>query len=229
MRARRPRSILEFGTYLGLGTLTMALNAPDDCRIVTVDLPDDAVIDDGHSLNEADLELVRRRRNRTGEAFAGTRVAHLITQVRADSLTWSPSTDLGHFDLVLVDGGHSTPVVRADTDNARRLLAPGGTIVWDDYFHLYPDVVAFLDGSGRRRPAPPRYPGHQPRRLHRRTAGSGRSGRSAKGRRRRRGRRRGSIPPRAIPRRQHGEGIRRRWGPTPSGSPLPGRRVWLPR
>ena len=147
VRARRPRSILEFGTYLGLGTLTMALNAPDNCRIVTVDLPDDAVIDDGHSLNEADRELVRRRRNRTGEAFAGTRVAHLITQVRADSLTWSPSTDLGHFDLVLVDGGHSTPVVRADTDTARRLLAPGGTVVWDDYFHLYPDVVAFLDAQ----------------------------------------------------------------------------------
>ncbi len=149
VRACQPRSILEFGTYLGLGALTMALNAPDYCRIVTVDLPDDAVVDEGHSLNEADLELVRRRRHRTGEAFAGTRVADRITQVRADSLIWHPPAELGRFDLVLVDGGHSTPVVRADTDNARRLLTPGGTILWDDYFHLYPDVVRFLDDLDR--------------------------------------------------------------------------------
>lgn len=146
VRAVRPRSILEFGTFLGLGTLTMALNAPADCRIVTVDLPDDATVDGDHALNQADLELIERRRHRTGEAFQKSPVADHITQVRADSLTWQPPTGLGPFDLVLVDGGHSTPVVRADTVNALRLLAPGGTVLWDDYFHLYPDVVEFLDG-----------------------------------------------------------------------------------
>jgi predicted O-methyltransferase YrrM len=153
VRAVRPKSVLEFGTFLGLGTLTMALNAPDDCRIVTVDLPDDAAVDDGHALNPADLELIERRRHRTGEAFQESRVADRITQVRADSLTWEPPADLGPFDLVLIDGGHSTPVVRADTENAFHLLAPGGTVLWDDYFHLYPDVVGYLDGvagEGRR-------------------------------------------------------------------------------
>ena len=150
VRACRPGAILEFGTFLGLGTLTMALNAPPDCRIVTVDLPDDAVVDGEHALNRADLELIRRRHHRTGEAFQGSRVAERITQIRADSLTWQPPDELGPFDLVLVDGGHSSPVVRADTENALRLLAPGGTVVWDDYFHLYRDVVGFLDGLARR-------------------------------------------------------------------------------
>ncbi len=153
VRAVQPRSILEFGTFLGLGTLTMALNAPADCRIFTVDLPDDAIVNDGHRLNDADRALIERRRHRTGEAFAGTRVADRITQVRADSLTWRPPADLGTFDLVLIDGGHSTPVVKADTENAFALLAPGGTVLWDDYFHLYPDVVEYLDGladGGRR-------------------------------------------------------------------------------
>lgn len=146
VRAVRPRSVLEFGTFLGLGTLTLALNAPDDCRIVTVDLPDDATMHDEHALNQADLELIERRRHRTGEAFLDSRVADRITQIRADSLTWQPSPDLGPFDLVLIDGGHSTSVVRADTENTFRLLAPGGTVLWDDYFHLYPDVVGYLDG-----------------------------------------------------------------------------------
>lgn len=153
VRAVEPSSILEFGTFLGVGTLTLALNAPPGCRTVTVDLPDEVSVDDAHGLNQADRELIERRRDRTGEAFAGSRVADRIEQVRADSLTWRPDASLGPFDLVLIDGGHSTAVVRADTENALRLLSPTGTILWDDYFHLYPDVVGYLDGlaaAGRR-------------------------------------------------------------------------------
>lgn len=146
VRAVKPSSVLEFGTYLGMGTLTIALNAPSDCRIVTVDLPDDASIGEQHALNDADLSLIDVRTERVGEAFAGSRVADRITQVRADSLHWRADEAVSSVDLVLVDGGHSTPVVTADTENALRVLAPNGTVLWDDYFHLYPDVVAYLDG-----------------------------------------------------------------------------------
>ena len=54
--------------------------------------------------------------------------------------------------LIFVDGGHSTPCITADTENAFRVLASDGTIVWDDYFHLYPDVVRFLDDLADRLP-----------------------------------------------------------------------------
>ena len=60
-------------------------------------------------------------------------------------MTFRAEEGLRDVDLVYVDGGHSLPVVTKDTENAFRVLAPDGTIVWDDYFHLYPDVVSFLD------------------------------------------------------------------------------------
>lgn len=144
-RAIRPSSVLEIGTYLGVGTMTIALNAPDDCRIVTVDLPDDPTMDDAHDLSRGDLELIARRRARVGEAFLRSPMKDRITQIRADSLTWEPDESLRPVDMVLIDGGHSGPIVRADTDNAFKLVAPTGTIIWDDYFYLYPGIVSYLD------------------------------------------------------------------------------------
>lgn len=37
------------------------------------------------------------------------------------------------FDLIFIDGGHSYEVVRDDWRQSGELLAPGGTIVFDDY------------------------------------------------------------------------------------------------
>lgn len=144
-RATKPLSVLEFGTYLGIGTLTMALNVSPNCRIITLDLPDDPQLHEEHDLSQGDLELIERRRARVGEAFLHSERRSQIEQIRTDSLTWQPDDSLGSIDLVLVDGGHSEPLVRADTENAFKLLSPTGTIVWDDYFYLYPGVVSYLD------------------------------------------------------------------------------------
>lgn len=35
--------------------------------------------------------------------------------------------------MVIVDGGHSYQVAKADTQNALRLVQPSGVIIWDDY------------------------------------------------------------------------------------------------
>lgn len=145
VRALRPATILETGTYLGVSAYAMALNAPDDCRIFTVDLPDDAQSQDVHELNAIDEGHIASSRHRVGEAFLRFPVRPRITQIREDSLTFRAEKWLDRADLVYVDGGHSTPCVTADTENAFRVLAPDGTIVWDDYFHLYPDVVNYLD------------------------------------------------------------------------------------
>ncbi len=145
-RAVRPSSVLEFGTYLGVGTLTIALNTPPGAQVTTIDLPDAPSVDDeSHGLSLGDLELIERRRTRVGEAFAGATVRDRISQIRADSLTWQPDETLNAVDLVLVDGGHSAPLVKADSENAFRVLSPTGTILWDDYFYLYPGVVGYLE------------------------------------------------------------------------------------
>ena len=145
VRATRPRTVLEFGTFRGVSALTMAANLPEGGTVFTVDLPDDATPDAAHELNAIDEGHVRSSRQRVGEAFLGSAFADRIRQIRADSMTFDARQHVQGCDLVLVDGGHSLPLVARDTENAFHVLAPGGIIIWDDYFYLYPDVVKFLD------------------------------------------------------------------------------------
>ena len=145
VRGLRPATVLEFGTYLGVSTYTMVLNAPAESRLYTVDLPDDARAEARHELDPLDQRHIATSRNRVGEAFLRSPLRERITQIRADSLSFRAETLVRDVDFVYVDGGHSLPVISHDTENAFRVLSASGTIVWDDYFHLYPDVVQFLD------------------------------------------------------------------------------------
>jgi predicted O-methyltransferase YrrM len=152
VRALQPAVILEFGTYLGVSACAMALNAPAGCRVFTVDLPDDAEATAVAVLNALDQSHVATSRHRVGEAFLRSSIRDRVTQIRADSMTFRAEEHVKNADLVYVDGGHSLPVVTQDTENALRVLSPNGTVVWDDYFHLYPEVVNFLDGLSERFP-----------------------------------------------------------------------------
>jgi predicted O-methyltransferase YrrM len=145
VRALQPRTILEIGTYLGVSACAMALNAPADCRIFTVDLPDAAVAEAVPGLNAIDQGHIATSRHRVGEAFLQSPVAKQITQIREDTMAFRAEKWMSNVDLVYVDGGHSLAVLTKDTENAFRVLSPTGTIIWDDYFHLYPDVVSFLN------------------------------------------------------------------------------------
>jgi hypothetical protein len=152
VRAIRPTTILETGTYLGVSAYAMALNAADNCQIFTVDLPDDAQAQEVHELNAIDQGHIATSRHRVGEAFLRFPVRPRITQIREDSMTFRAEKWMEQAELVYVDGGHSLPCITRDTENALRVLSPDGTIVWDDYFHLYPDVVRFLDELADRYP-----------------------------------------------------------------------------
>jgi len=145
VRSLEPKTILEFGTYLGVSTQTMALNAPKDCRIYTVDLPDETLPEGFPKLNPIDKQHIRKSRHRVGEAFLHSSTSRQIIQIRVDSMKFRAETETGEVDLVFIDGGHSLAVIKNDTENAFRILSATGTIIWDDYFHLYPDVVQFLD------------------------------------------------------------------------------------
>jgi hypothetical protein len=137
----RPRAILEIGTFLGVSTLVMAMNAPE-ARITTVDLPSDGA--DAHGLTGTDLGLSITARARCGEAFAQTPYTERITQLRVDSRKLDPAS-LGQFDLVFIDGGHTAEIVKADTATAMAIVADGGSVIWDDYWWYYRDVVKYLN------------------------------------------------------------------------------------
>jgi predicted O-methyltransferase YrrM len=148
--ASKPSQIVEFGTFLGIGTATLALNSTAD--ILTIDLPDHPEPQEIETLNRADLALMVKSRNRIGSYYRGKSFAHRIAELRCDSRNLNLRDHIESTDLCLIDGGHSYECVSSDTANALRALTPGGIIIWDDYFWMYPDVVRFLNEFSRHYP-----------------------------------------------------------------------------
>jgi predicted O-methyltransferase YrrM len=117
VKASRPGLIFEFGTFVGRATRLMAINAPLDSHIVTLDLPQQAV------------------KHTIGEAFNQSDVKDRITQLAGDSRAFDFAPWAGKCDFVWVDANHDYPFVAADTLNALLIIKPGGWIAWHDYRH----------------------------------------------------------------------------------------------
>ena len=144
-RALQPRTILEIGTYLGMGALTFALNTTAECRIFTIDLPDNEFDSDAEA---SDWQFVENSRGRVGSAWRDypSQISGKIVQLRGDSRTVSLD-EVGRPDLIFIDGGHSYEIVKSDTERALSVLAQGGAMLWDDYGMFWQDdVVRYLDG-----------------------------------------------------------------------------------
>lgn len=147
VRWLRPRRILEIGTYNGMTTLQMALNAPPECTVYTLDLPEgqEPVL----PASELDRYVARSFRPRfgtsTGSYFKG-RTDVRIVQLLGDSTTFDYSTRIdGPVDLVFIDGAHDYRTKKIDSENALRLLSPAGVILWDNYADVCcPEVTRYL-------------------------------------------------------------------------------------
>ena len=127
VRHIKARSVLEIGTYDGNMALVLAANVETEGTVVTVDLPPDFSVDDQKSLAYADGELNLTPRNQLGRQYKGHPLAARIRQVFGDSgqMNWG---DLGGpFDLVFIDGCHTEPYVRSDSENAMRHLGRAGS------------------------------------------------------------------------------------------------------
>jgi predicted O-methyltransferase YrrM len=138
------QTIFEIGTFTGVTTWTQARNLPE-AVIHTLDIPPaeepkwDVAEDDAHRASEDDLLY---RALPTGK----------IVQHWSDSATFDFSGFEQAVNLVYVDGAHSEPYVRSDTEQALRMLSTGGAVVWDDYWRLSPGVVKVLHEQHSRCP-----------------------------------------------------------------------------
>lgn len=121
----KPKKILEIGTFRGVSALTMALNAPD-AAIITVDLPEEVDDSATATLTRGDKAWVQLSRSSMGVAFDRHPTNDRIHQIRANSLTMDASTFISDADFCFIDGGHSYECIRADTENALKVLKPGG-------------------------------------------------------------------------------------------------------
>jgi predicted O-methyltransferase YrrM len=126
--------IVEIGTFDGRTTLNLALNAPAQFAVFTLDLPPGQA--PKFALEEAERVLVEKPAS--GRHFveaqrAGVAAAARIHQLYGDSARFDWSAHQGKAGLVFVDGSHAYDYVIADSDTASRLVAPKGTVIWHDY------------------------------------------------------------------------------------------------
>jgi hypothetical protein len=135
--------IVEFGTFRGRLTYNLALNLKEG-EIFTIDIG-----------SGSDTSNILRRDYGTyvvGEVFlhAEKDVRDKIQLMIGDSRRLDLSHLHGKAGMVIVDGGHSREVSTSDSQEALRLVRPGGVIVWDDYGPLWPGVKQTLDELSKR-------------------------------------------------------------------------------
>jgi predicted O-methyltransferase YrrM len=141
------RRMFEIGTFRGYTTFHLALNSPAGSHVYTLDLPASAVPE--AKLELTDLQFIQKPFS--GGWFKNTECEPIITQLLGDSAAFDYSTYEGSMDFVYVDGGHSYEYAMADSLTARRLLAPGGIIMWHDY-PTYPGVWVCLEELSKKWP-----------------------------------------------------------------------------
>jgi len=145
-RCVRPKAIFEIGTFNGNTTFHLALNAPPESRIWTLNLPGEKVAPlFSHSAQD---RMVVRDKVRSGERFHNTPEAARITELFGDSALFDYSLFKNNMDFVLIDAGHEYESVKNDTNKALEMLTDSGWLVWHDY-PTAPGVADFLDEFAR--------------------------------------------------------------------------------
>jgi len=133
----KPRAIFEIGTFDGRTTMNMALNAPEDCKIFTLDIPKEEVSNARFKISARHLLLIDK--DVSGERFRNKAVKEFpeknkITQLLGDSGKFDFSPYHNSMDFIFIDGSHDYDYVLNDSEIALKLLRDGkGIIVWHDY------------------------------------------------------------------------------------------------
>jgi predicted O-methyltransferase YrrM len=141
VRALGCEVVFEIGTFTGVSTANLALNA-ERASVHTLDIPPEQA---------PSLDTERSDIFRAGETGAGgTRMVYEelgatnVVQHWGDSASFDFAPFAGRCDLVYIDGAHSAPYVRSDTANALSMLSERGAVVWDDYWRQSPGVTQVL-------------------------------------------------------------------------------------
>jgi hypothetical protein len=148
VKSTKPRTIFEFGTHDGNTTLQLALNAPEDALVYTLDLPP-ANPSTRLRLDSGERLLIGSVR--VGDRFVGTNAEKKIQQILMDSAVYDYSPLKGKIDLIFIDGSHSYEYIENDSQRALELLAPHGIIIWHDYM-VWNDVTTYLNQLTTRLP-----------------------------------------------------------------------------
>lgn len=142
----KPRKIFESGTYNGMTTLQLALNAPKGCVVYTLDLPDHSFSQ--IQLSKIDILVAKHFKDKFGTKTGGyfkNRKDIKVIQILQDSFTFNPTPFKKSMDLIFIDAAHDYENKKKDTENAFFMLRKGGVIIWHNYADVgCPDVTKYL-------------------------------------------------------------------------------------
>ena len=129
------RHIFEIGTFDGCAAAHLAINARSQSglKIHTLDLPAEE-LGNPDLFSESDCDFIRQMR----PAYYIHKYApdDAIELLYGNSLNFDFSPYYGRMDLVFVDGNHRRQFVQHDTQEALRMLRPGGAVLWHDYYGI---------------------------------------------------------------------------------------------
>jgi Methyltransferase domain len=139
------RTIFEFGTYVGIQTLNLAVNVPE-AKIYTLDLDESAA--GGLQQDVNDKPLTQTHLEWQDQlAFLHTPYEKRITRLFGDSNKYDFSRLLNQMDLIYIDGGHDPVTLDSDTRNAFQMISQGhaACIAWHDHGNpMYPHIKEYL-------------------------------------------------------------------------------------
>lgn len=125
MRNAAPKTALEIGTANGMGTILMAVNAPNS-KVYTVNIPPEEIEEGkgGH------LITVALERDQIGIEYKKRGITN-VELIYANTATWNPN--IGFIDVAFIDGCHDTEFVFNDTRKVLEHMHPGSFILWHDF------------------------------------------------------------------------------------------------
>lgn len=146
-RNTMPKRHLEFGTWLGKGTVfcleecsatVWTINRPFGESGEYGFYPEE--MDDAHQwakrvgINVSECGYSSDSVAFIGKSYLERNLGNRVCQIYCDSREWDSSNyPDGFFDSVLIDGGHEKAVVVSDTRKAIPLLRSGGIMMWHDF------------------------------------------------------------------------------------------------
>lgn len=130
-----PGTLVELGAYLGKSAVVVGKHLRPGEEFVVVDLfGDTSVLESGDAATRA--ENHKSYGNLTRQRFESNYLAlheQLPTVIQGPSSSVTDHVADGSVRFAHIDASHLYPHVRIDAINARRLLRPGGVVVFDDY------------------------------------------------------------------------------------------------
>ena len=136
----KPMTIFEIGTFNGRTTANLAYFSPASATVYTIDLPKNDLDKTKFDIQVGDRAYVEK--DVIGDRFIKNN--NKIIQLYGDSASFDFTPYFNKIDFVFVDGAHSSPYVRNDTEIAFKLAKVGGIVIWHDY-GVWRDVTKVLN------------------------------------------------------------------------------------